>query len=396
MNNLSKKLKTSVGNLKLSNDEKARMRVNISSFLTDSTAKQQPSAFNKLRIVSPYFFGILRSPLAVSISSGLLVLIILTSGAFSANGSLPGDILYPIKINFNEPLEGVFAFSDEAKVKWHAEIITERLKEVGQLAAEGKLTAETVQDIKPDFDAHVEEALTLSRKGQTAEASLKSAAIPAPEVVSTMKMSLPAESDSAPRSSSLSASMFRKDNESATASSLENLYESLRKTLDASSTASFDAQIETAKNVTSREDNATTTTPATVRKNRKNLQTDLLINTLMDANTEFKKSIMHVESKLKVEQQKNFDDGSSSYNKSDEKSWSKSNRAAVVEAEDREIASSTQNLATTSENFRVNSTSSTPTDTKPKTSSSTKDSEEESESGQKSSIFLKEFLKNRR
>lgn len=71
----------------------------------------------------------------------VLLIISLTGGgvAFAAEGSLPGDLFYPIKINVTEPLRVALTPSLEAKASLAASFANERVQEGETLAAQGKL-----------------------------------------------------------------------------------------------------------------------------------------------------------------------------------------------------------------------------------------------------------------
>lgn len=73
-----------------------------------------------------------------------LLLVILVSGGTSvfAHQALPGDALYPVKINVNETVSGWFAWSKEAEAQYEAELAARRLEEGQQLALEGRLTGD--------------------------------------------------------------------------------------------------------------------------------------------------------------------------------------------------------------------------------------------------------------
>lgn len=72
----------------------------------------------------------------------ILLIIALAGGgtSFAAQGALPGDILYPVKINVNEEVQGTFAFSPEAKVAWETEKANRRLGEAATLTSENRLS----------------------------------------------------------------------------------------------------------------------------------------------------------------------------------------------------------------------------------------------------------------
>ncbi len=72
------------------------------------------------------------------------VLIGIISGgsiAFAAQGSLPGNILYSMKVGLIEPLQETFTFSPLAKAELIANFANQRVKEGQTLAAQKKLNA---------------------------------------------------------------------------------------------------------------------------------------------------------------------------------------------------------------------------------------------------------------
>ncbi len=80
-----------------------------------------------------------------------LVLVLGGGTTFAANGSLPGDILYPVKIHVNEGVESALAVSSETKAKVNLNQATRRLEEAEKLAFEGRLSASTQADIESKF-----------------------------------------------------------------------------------------------------------------------------------------------------------------------------------------------------------------------------------------------------
>src|SRR3990167_1707644 len=71
-----------------------------------------------------------------------LLIIILGGGtAFVAAGSVPGDALYTVKVNINEPVKVAFAVSASAQAELQSKLAQERLKEAEELASENRLDA---------------------------------------------------------------------------------------------------------------------------------------------------------------------------------------------------------------------------------------------------------------
>jgi hypothetical protein len=90
---------------------------------------------------------------------GLIVALVLGGGtAFAAEATVPGDILYPVKIHVNEEVRSAFAVSDEAEARLQAEFAAERLKEAEELAARHELNAEVRLDLETRFTGHVNDA----------------------------------------------------------------------------------------------------------------------------------------------------------------------------------------------------------------------------------------------
>jgi hypothetical protein len=88
----------------------------------------------------------------------ILALVLAVSGgtAFAAEGSLPGDALYPVKVGINEQVRAGLAFSAEAKAEVQADLAERRLSEAERLAARGSLSEEHLARLEHRFEAHAE------------------------------------------------------------------------------------------------------------------------------------------------------------------------------------------------------------------------------------------------
>lgn len=93
-------------------------------------------------------------PKPVYITISALALVLAVGGAVSAeaNRSLPGDVLYPVKVGVNEKILQVLAFSDQQKLKVSIKLAEARLKEAEKLAIGGKMTETSHQEIKQNFN----------------------------------------------------------------------------------------------------------------------------------------------------------------------------------------------------------------------------------------------------
>lgn len=94
--------------------------------------------------------------------------------SYAAENSLPGDVLWPVKVNVNEEVRLAFALSPEGKAEWEALRAERRLEEAGVLAAEGQLNAETGAVIQARLNEHLNSSLHyVEGKEERAEAIVR-------------------------------------------------------------------------------------------------------------------------------------------------------------------------------------------------------------------------------
>ena len=112
----------------------------------------------------------------LSIFISLIFAVTLGGGvSIAANSAMPGDVLYPFKINVNEKVEEKLTQSSDAAVTLHLANMEERLTEATQLATKGALDEKTAQRLAENFNTHtraVGGAITrLQATGNTAAAA---------------------------------------------------------------------------------------------------------------------------------------------------------------------------------------------------------------------------------
>jgi len=159
MNSIERKLEE-LKAIRLTDARKRLMREELIAYATLHSVAPAPAA----RAFSHFQFRIYSGLAAV------LILIIGVGGtAYASEDALPGDVLYPVKVNISEPIQTALVPSDKGKAAWHAILAERRLEEAAQLAAKGTLTPDTQEEIAANFneqvDASDENADQLERHG---------------------------------------------------------------------------------------------------------------------------------------------------------------------------------------------------------------------------------------
>lgn len=145
MKNMFKDGLQNIKEIKLTEREKSLMFANISEHM--KVAQSTPATIN-------WFMFFHRTSTVIA-----LIALIFSGAAVvvaSSEASLPGDLLYPIKVSVKEPLASALSVSSSAKIQKEVQKATERLKEAEQLSEKGLLNADTRKEIEDRFEKHVE------------------------------------------------------------------------------------------------------------------------------------------------------------------------------------------------------------------------------------------------
>lgn len=106
---------------------------------------------------------------------GMTAMIALIIVPFAAERAVPGDVLYPVKVRFNEEVRSSLTLSPYQQVEWETERVERRLAEARLLANEGKLTeaieAEVAEAVKHHSDA-AQAGLARLRETDSEEAAI--------------------------------------------------------------------------------------------------------------------------------------------------------------------------------------------------------------------------------
>lgn len=89
--------------------------------------------------------------------AGLLILFTAGGGiSYAAEGSLPGDTLYPVKVHVNEKVQSALALSDESEARLQTRLVERRLHEAESLAENNELNEERKDALELRINEHGE------------------------------------------------------------------------------------------------------------------------------------------------------------------------------------------------------------------------------------------------
>jgi hypothetical protein len=146
----------------LSSDERARMLSTLREHVASNPIQEVAPRLAAYQAMFDAFIGYARRP---AFALATLVLVVVVSGgafAYAAQGTLPGDPLYALKVDVTEPLLTALTFSTADKIAWQQTLAERRLNEGLSLANEGKLATTTEVALATDFSEHADAAETLS------------------------------------------------------------------------------------------------------------------------------------------------------------------------------------------------------------------------------------------
>jgi hypothetical protein len=143
----------------LSEHERSVSRENLKLFMAEHPART-PFAL-RIAAIAHETLAAFRLPLLMRLHpvalSLVLVLCVGVGTSYAAEGALPGDTLYPVKINVNEQVQGALALSPQAKADWHATRVARRLEEAETLAVAGRLSGETSSAVQSEIESSSED-----------------------------------------------------------------------------------------------------------------------------------------------------------------------------------------------------------------------------------------------
>lgn len=145
----------------LKKEEKESVRLNLIAFMHENPAINSKPTHDGYQYLANWasLFRSKRIVLRYVLAMSCTVLLLGVSGiSFAANGSLPGDLLYPVKVGVNEKVLSFLLLSGEAKAKYDVHLAKLRLEEGEKAAVGKKLNDQTRSKIESLFNEHIDNA----------------------------------------------------------------------------------------------------------------------------------------------------------------------------------------------------------------------------------------------
>ncbi len=156
MSKLETQLKKATKHMVLVEEDKALMRERLVSYMEHKPLRREPVHGRRAATRLP-LFGFFRTH---HLSGALVIALLATTStfgmSFAAGDALPGDLLYPVKVNVNEEVKGAFKISHESRIEFEQTRAELRLKEASQLASEGRLDSKKQEAVAKLFAEHTE------------------------------------------------------------------------------------------------------------------------------------------------------------------------------------------------------------------------------------------------
>lgn len=150
---LFKKTKRTIPSL--TQEERLRMRSTLTTFMKENPVRVD-SSLRHIEQQSHWSIITIHRYIKVMPIALLIAAVISGGTSFAAASSLPGEILYPVKININEKVAAVLALNDSAKAELETKLAAKRLEEAETLAAEGRLKEELRIELEQRFSEHAD------------------------------------------------------------------------------------------------------------------------------------------------------------------------------------------------------------------------------------------------
>jgi hypothetical protein len=217
MEDYFKKISKILSRAALTERERTDMRLQLAAFIDEHPATAPFSIRMRSRVSN--LFGSSHAHFAIRAVASAFVLVMVAGvgTSYAAETALPGQPLYAVKINVDEPVERATVASSDSQAQWELTLANRRLEEAEKLAASGSLTPASAAIVETqlntdtqDYDQSVAtDATSSSDAAQVADAQsdLEAALSAHVAVLSALASSTPEEQDQQDPIASIMASV---------------------------------------------------------------------------------------------------------------------------------------------------------------------------------------------
>lgn len=158
--------------VKLSDSARSRIREHLTDYASFRAVRAEEEGRSMKQVPFGTFLHTLNFTHMKTMSMAVLALVLVGGGTtFAAQQSLPGDLLYPVKIGFNDEVRAALALNANAEAELQTDLFEERVKEATQLQAEGRLTGDVATKVATNLRAQAKVTADAIAKSDTAVAA---------------------------------------------------------------------------------------------------------------------------------------------------------------------------------------------------------------------------------
>lgn len=161
MDELDKKI-NSIKKIELKSTEKGEIFQRILKYtefkpIKNDVRNRDLDRLYKVNVISLFINNLFNKKFMKSTIAAIMIILLGGGTSFAAQGSLPGDVLYPVKTGVNERVVDVLTVGPSATAKWESEKFERRLQELEDLLQESNDISDEVKDqIREKLNKHLE------------------------------------------------------------------------------------------------------------------------------------------------------------------------------------------------------------------------------------------------
>lgn len=151
MEDMTKHTFDSLKKVRLSDSERIQMKNNLRAYMNEHPTRAAPHG------VMWHWFTNNRASLALYAPvCAAFVLVVGIGTSYAAEGALPGDILYAVKVRVNEPLQGALATTELEQATFNTRVLDRRLDEAQVLLSEKSLSKKANAELQARIEHSIE------------------------------------------------------------------------------------------------------------------------------------------------------------------------------------------------------------------------------------------------